>query len=211
MNERSGFRDLPGDPVAKTPCSQCRGPGFNPCSGTWIPHAATKGLPASMKIEDPAATETLYSQINIDFFKKKKRSSFIGGHLPNTIFWTISPLLTGLWGYCPCVFISRIRTRYTLIYPRAPLSLLADGPCTSSPTASVMMATHLLTADGNISSLPLVFKVVAKLFPHHISSNLQNALCQWVPPWSSRDRWGAGGHREGAWPDGDNRADKGQN
>ena len=24
------FRDLPGGPGAKTPCSQCRGPGFNP-------------------------------------------------------------------------------------------------------------------------------------------------------------------------------------
>ena len=27
------FRDFPGGPVAKTPCSQCRGPGFNPRSG----------------------------------------------------------------------------------------------------------------------------------------------------------------------------------
>ena len=25
--------DVPGGPVAKTPCSQCRGPGFDPWSG----------------------------------------------------------------------------------------------------------------------------------------------------------------------------------
>jgi len=28
-----GFRDFPGCPVAKTSCSQCRGPGFDPWSG----------------------------------------------------------------------------------------------------------------------------------------------------------------------------------
>ena len=27
------FRDLPGGPVAKTPHSRCRGPGFDPWSG----------------------------------------------------------------------------------------------------------------------------------------------------------------------------------
>ena len=26
-------KDFPGGPVAKTLCSQCWGPGFNPCSG----------------------------------------------------------------------------------------------------------------------------------------------------------------------------------
>ena len=35
-------KDFPGGPVAKTPCSQCRGPGFEPCSGNEIPHTATK-------------------------------------------------------------------------------------------------------------------------------------------------------------------------
>ena len=28
-----GNRDFPGGPVAKTSCSQCRGPGFNPWLG----------------------------------------------------------------------------------------------------------------------------------------------------------------------------------
>ena len=34
-------RDVPGGPVAKTLSSQCRGPRFNPWSGSWIPHATT--------------------------------------------------------------------------------------------------------------------------------------------------------------------------
>ena len=35
---------FPGGPIAKTPCSQCRGPGFDPYSGKEFPHAATKDL-----------------------------------------------------------------------------------------------------------------------------------------------------------------------
>jgi len=51
-------RDFSGGPMAKTPCSQCRGPRFNPWSGNEIPHAATKNLHASTKVpaccnEDP--------------------------------------------------------------------------------------------------------------------------------------------------------------
>ena len=49
---------LPGGPVAKTSCSQCRGPGFNPWSKNLIPHASTK---------TDAAKE-----INILKLKKKK-------------------------------------------------------------------------------------------------------------------------------------------
>ena len=30
---KEGERDFPGGPVAKTPHSQCRGPGFDPWSG----------------------------------------------------------------------------------------------------------------------------------------------------------------------------------
>ena len=33
---------LPGGPVAKTPCSKCRGPGFDPWSGNLSSHATTK-------------------------------------------------------------------------------------------------------------------------------------------------------------------------
>ena len=36
------YREFPGGPVAKTLYSQCRGPGFNPWSGNWIPHVTTK-------------------------------------------------------------------------------------------------------------------------------------------------------------------------
>ena len=39
--------DFPDDPVAKTPHSQSRGPGFNPSSGNQIPHAATKSSHAT--------------------------------------------------------------------------------------------------------------------------------------------------------------------
>ena len=37
-------RNLPGGPVAKPLHSQCRGPGFDPWSGNWIPRDATKRL-----------------------------------------------------------------------------------------------------------------------------------------------------------------------
>ena len=42
-----GGRDFPGGPVGKTPCSQCRGPGFYPWLGNHMlqlksPHATTK-------------------------------------------------------------------------------------------------------------------------------------------------------------------------
>ena len=33
VEERREHRDFPGGAVDKTPCSQCRGPGFNPWSG----------------------------------------------------------------------------------------------------------------------------------------------------------------------------------
>ena len=41
--------DFPGGPVAKTPCSQCRGLGSIPGQGTKIPHATTKSLAKSDK------------------------------------------------------------------------------------------------------------------------------------------------------------------
>ena len=44
--ERAG--DFSHDSVAETPCSQCRGPGFDPWSGNWMPHASTKSPHATM-------------------------------------------------------------------------------------------------------------------------------------------------------------------
>ena len=35
-------RDFPRGPVAKTPCSQCKGPGFDSWLGNEIPYATTK-------------------------------------------------------------------------------------------------------------------------------------------------------------------------
>ena len=45
MNDKNvTLWDLPGGPVAKTPGTQCRGPGFDPWSGNSIPYAATKSV-----------------------------------------------------------------------------------------------------------------------------------------------------------------------
>ena len=46
------MRDFSGSQVAKTPLSQCRGSGFNPLSGNYIPHTTTKSSHAATK--DPA-------------------------------------------------------------------------------------------------------------------------------------------------------------
>ena len=55
--EREG-RDFPGGPVVKIPDSQRRRSGFDPWSGTKIPHATTKNSHAATK--DPVCL----SQIN---------------------------------------------------------------------------------------------------------------------------------------------------
>ena len=48
--------DFPDGPVAKTPCSQCNGPRFNPWSGNYTPHA-------TVNMEDPCAKmKTQHSQ-----------------------------------------------------------------------------------------------------------------------------------------------------
>ena len=39
---KTELRDFSGGPMAKTLCSQCRGPGCNAWSGNYIPHAPTK-------------------------------------------------------------------------------------------------------------------------------------------------------------------------
>ena len=46
-------RDFPGDPVAKTLCSQYKGPEFDSWLRNQIPHATTRDLHTEMKIEDP--------------------------------------------------------------------------------------------------------------------------------------------------------------
>ena len=42
VNIKKSFSNFSGSPEAKTPCSQCRGSGFNTWSGNKIPHAETK-------------------------------------------------------------------------------------------------------------------------------------------------------------------------
>ena len=38
-----------GGPVVKTSCSRCRGRGFDPCSGNWIPQTTTESPHAAIK------------------------------------------------------------------------------------------------------------------------------------------------------------------
>ena len=49
-------RDVPRGPVAKPLSSQCKGPRFNPWSGSYIPHATTKTQSSQKKKKkkDPA-------------------------------------------------------------------------------------------------------------------------------------------------------------
>ena len=57
--------DFPGGPVAETPGSQCRGPGFDPWSETWIPYTVTKNSRAvTKKIADPACCSQDQAQPN---------------------------------------------------------------------------------------------------------------------------------------------------
>ena len=67
------YWDFPGGQVAKTACSQCRGPRFDPWSGNYFPHATTKTSYATTrkfphstrKIEAPhAATRIPHRQIS---------------------------------------------------------------------------------------------------------------------------------------------------
>ena len=57
--------DFPGGPVAKTPGSQCRGPGFDPWPGTQIPYTVTKNShTVTKKIADPACCNQDQAQPN---------------------------------------------------------------------------------------------------------------------------------------------------
>ena len=54
--------DFAGGPLAHTQCPHAEGAGFEPCSGSQIPHATTRG----------AAAKTQHSQINKQSFQSKK-------------------------------------------------------------------------------------------------------------------------------------------
>ena len=57
LNFRQPFRDFPGGPVVKTPCSQCRDPGFDLWSGNQIPHAVMKSPHGATKRFPHATTK----------------------------------------------------------------------------------------------------------------------------------------------------------
>ena len=92
--------DFPGGPVAKTPCSQCRGPGFNR-QGT-RPHM----LQQSSNISH-ATAKTHLSQTNKQtnkMFKNKKRIYFLDNSSPKmqiSVLATYLPFWRPL-GQCSC-------------------------------------------------------------------------------------------------------------
>ena len=72
------LRDFPGSPVANTPHSQCRRPGFNPWSG--IPHATAKSPQVATK--DPTCcNEDQRSHVLQPNKLRKKESCAVTGHL----------------------------------------------------------------------------------------------------------------------------------
>ena len=74
--------------MAKTPCSQCRGPRFYPPSGNKIPQATTKSLHVALKIPH-AATKTWHIQINN---KKKKGIMLSKGKDLGLLFAAVFPV-----------------------------------------------------------------------------------------------------------------------
>ena len=75
------LRDFPGGPVAKTLSSQCRGPRFDPWSGSQILHTTTK---------------TQSSQINK--IKKKKKTVYIRVSLS-------SVTILAFWLFASCMWL----------------------------------------------------------------------------------------------------------
>ena len=81
--------NFPGDPVAKTPCSQCRGHGFDSWSENQIPHEAAKC--SHVATEYPACCSedrrscmlqlrpSTAKQINIKKKKKKRNKEVRAG------------------------------------------------------------------------------------------------------------------------------------
>ena len=49
---RMNVPDFPGSPVVKTPCSQCRGHGFDPCLGNWDPTYSAAFAPTKKRMNE---------------------------------------------------------------------------------------------------------------------------------------------------------------
>ena len=68
-NIKQIFSDFSGSPMAKIPCSQCRGLEFDPWSGNKIPQAMTKSSDAATK--DPVSCSEDLAQL-----KKKVKKEY---------------------------------------------------------------------------------------------------------------------------------------
>ena len=104
LQYRNRLRGFPGGPVAKTPCSQCRGPEFDPWSGNEVPHDATK---------DPACPKEDWSSCMVKLRpaqpkkERKKRWADAGGSEFNICCANQSPTAVLEWtsGHAGCWFI----------------------------------------------------------------------------------------------------------
>ena len=68
------FKNFPGGPVVKTPCSQCQGPGFNPWLENQIPCATTNSSHATTKDwKIPLAQLRLSEAKWINKYQEKKK------------------------------------------------------------------------------------------------------------------------------------------
>ena len=81
----SNFREFASGPVAKTPCSQCRGPGLIPGQGTSSHILQLRVCMLQLKVPR-AATETRHSQMNKQTDIKGKKELIVES-LPDDHSW----------------------------------------------------------------------------------------------------------------------------
>ena len=81
FSKRDWFKDFPGGPVAKTRCSQCKGPW----SGNYILHATTKAWHTQI-----SKLIKINLKITIRVFSKKKKKKDIGSNLTSATYFVTS-------------------------------------------------------------------------------------------------------------------------
>ena len=64
-------RDFPGIPVAKTPCSNCRGPRFDLWSGNWIPHMCVLSCFSCVRLFVSPWTVALQAPLSMGFSRQE--------------------------------------------------------------------------------------------------------------------------------------------
>ena len=96
--ETSKSRDFPGGPVAKTLCSQHRGPGFNPWSGK-IPHHVAKKIPhAATKTQNIRRNKFIRKEVNPHCHQKVR----VVGNICDKTFIFVKPTGLGFLNHHHC-------------------------------------------------------------------------------------------------------------